>query len=185
MRDRTDDENRNDIDDANAAHFHMIARQVRRRRHEFRAFERLDPRDIVGKRDCSRARSIPGHIRFFRPARAANDNADAEYIDHAANSVTVERNPVRAAIVAALMNFMCHGCAENGDSVSSQPRAIRCEMKSAGGDETRDFLRAESAKTLAPTFVTTFQIRLLRCTEPARVSRRSKYRSPRAPDLGD
>ena len=50
MRMRADAEDGNDVDDADAAHLHVVAGQVRRRRHQFPALERRDAGDVVATR---------------------------------------------------------------------------------------------------------------------------------------
>src|SRR5205823_13164874 len=73
-----DPENRRHINDADAAHFHVIARQLGRSRHQLATFERSDASDIVGYQAVPALDQTQHAFAFADSTLAADQHSDAK-----------------------------------------------------------------------------------------------------------
>src|SRR6266550_4126015 len=79
---RANAENRSYIDDPDPAHFHVIAGELRRRRHQLAAFQRSDPGHVISDQAISTLDQLQHALTFSDAAYPADENADAENIHH-------------------------------------------------------------------------------------------------------
>src|ERR1043166_1786991 len=74
-----------DIDDADAAHFHVIASELRARADDLAAIHQRDAGDVVGDEAVTAIDQGEDRFTFADAAFATDDDAHAEDIDHAAD----------------------------------------------------------------------------------------------------
>ena len=77
-------ENLRHINNANAAHFHVITSQFGRCRHELAAFERSDPGHVVGHEAVTALDQPQDAFALADSARTADQNAHTQDVHHAA-----------------------------------------------------------------------------------------------------
>src|SRR5262249_54400286 len=80
-----DAEHGGDIDDADAADFHVVARQLRAHPHDIAAVHERDAGNVVGHETVTAFDEGEDALAFADAAFTADDDADAEDIDHAAH----------------------------------------------------------------------------------------------------